>query len=166
MAETFQQEFLMFKQFPTIAITLVTFLALSTPVLAKSYGAGLSLNQTTPLTEILSNPDNYVGQQVQLKGLIVDVCEMRGCWLYIAGDQPFEKIRVKVVDGEIVFPLEARGKQGTVEGVVEKFVLTREEVIKNRQHHAEERGESFDPATVTSGETVYQLRGTGAEINL
>ncbi|HEY5673682.1 MAG TPA: DUF4920 domain-containing protein [Malonomonas sp.] len=156
----------MHKQLQIVVTSLFVLLLLASPVLAKSFGAGLSLDQTTSLTELLGNPDNYVDKQVQLKGLIVDVCEKRGCWLYITGDQPFEKIRVKVVDGQIVFPLEARGKQGTVEGVVEKFVLTREEVIKNRQHHAEERGESFDPATVTSGETVYQLRGTGAEINL
>ncbi len=156
----------MHKQLQIVVTSLFVLLLLASPVLAKSFGAGLSLDQTTSLTELLGNPDNYVDKQVQLKGLIVDVCEKRGCWLYITGDQPFEKIRVKVVDGQIVFPLEARGKQGTVEGVVEKFELTREEVIKNRQHHAEERGESFDPATVTSGETVYQLRGTGAEINL
>ena len=156
----------MHKQLQIVVTSLFVLLLLASPVLAKSFGAGLSLDQTTSLTELLGNPDNYVDKQVQLKGLIVDVCEKRGCWLYITGDQPFEKIRVKVVDGQIVFPLEARGKQGTVEGVVEKFELTREEVIKNRQHHAEERGESFDPATVTSGETVYQLLGTGAEINL
>ena len=69
-------------------------------------------------------------------------------------------------DGVIVFPMEARGKRGTVEGIVEKFVLTREQVIRQRQHHAEEQGESFDPASVTSGETIYQLRGLGAEIDL
>lgn len=146
--------------------TLFLLLLLASPALAKTFGVGLSLDKTTALTDILSNSDAYVGKKVQLKGLIVDVCESRGCWLYITGEQPFEKIRVKVVDGKIVFPLEARGKQGTVEGVVEKFVLTREEVIQRQQHHAEERGESFDPASVTSGETFYQLRGLGAEIDL
>ena len=156
----------MYKNLQIALNLLLILLLLSSPALAKSFGAGLSLNKTTTLTEILSNPDSYVGKQVQLKGMIVEVCESRGCWLNLAGDKPFEQIRVKVVDGQIVFPLEARGKQGTVEGVVEKFVQTREEVIKYRQHYAEERGESFDPATVTSGETFYQLRGLGAEIDL
>lgn len=136
----------------------------STPVLAKSFGAGLSLKQNTPLSTILAAPDSYVGKKVQVQGIILDVCESRGCWMYISGDKPFEKIRVKVVDGKIVFPLEARGKQGTVEGVLEKFVLTRQQVIQQMRHYAEERGEKFDPATVTSGETYYQLRGLGAEI--
>ena len=149
-----------------VLMSLFLPLLLASPSLAKTFGVGLSLDNPTALADILSDTDAYVGKKVQLKGLIVDVCEHRGCWLYITGEQPFEKIRVKVVDGKIVFPLEARGKQGTVEGVVEKFVLTREEVIQRQQHHAEERGESFDPASVTSGETVYQLRGLGAEIDL
>jgi bifunctional DNA-binding transcriptional regulator/antitoxin component of YhaV-PrlF toxin-antitoxin module len=156
----------MYKNLKISLYSLIILLLLCSPVLAKSFGAGLSLDTTTSLTEILSNPDAYVGKQVQLKGMIVEVCESRGCWLNIAGDKPFEQIRVKVDDGQIVFPMEARGKEGIVEGVVEKFVRTREEVIKYQQHYAEERGESFDPSTVTSGETFYQLRGLGAEIVL
>ena len=62
-------------------------------------------------------------------------------------------------------PLEARGRQGIVEGVLEKFVLSREEVIARRQHHAEEQGLPFDPTSVEGGETIYQLRGLGAEID-
>ena len=156
----------MFKVIQVTILALLTLLMLAAPTLAKTFGAGLSLNQATSLTDILNKPDTFVGKKVQIEGMIVDVCESRGCWLYITGDKPFEKIRVKVVDGKIVFPLEARGKQGTVEGVVEKFVLTREQVAKRKQHHAEERGQEFDPATVTSGETIYQLRGLGAEIEL
>ena len=84
--------------------------------------------------------------------------------MYIAGDKPFEKLRFKVTDGDMVFPMTARGKTATVEGVLQKFVLSKEEVIARRQHHAEETGEPFDAATVTEGETFYQLRGLGAEI--
>ncbi len=137
---------------------------LSSQALAKSFGAGLSLKQSTPLSTILANPDAYVDKKVQIDGIIIDVCERRGCWLYISGDKPFGKIRVKVIDGKIVFPLEARGKQGKVEGVIEKFVLSKQQVIQREKHYADERGEKFDPATVKSGETVYQLRGLGAEI--
>ena len=133
--------------------------------LAKTLGDGIQLTKATPVSELLENGDNYVGQRVQVRGLIVDVCESRGCWIYVAGDKPFEKIRVKVKDGEIVFPLEARGVDAMVEGTLEKFDLSRAEVIQRRQHHAEEKGESFDPSTVTSGETFFQIRGLGAQID-
>lgn len=135
------------------------------PALAKNFGDGITLNKATPVSELLEHGDTYIGQRVQVRGMIVDVCAARGCWVYLAGDKPFEKIRVKVKDGEIVFPLEARGAEAVVEGTLEKFVLSRDEVIARRRHHAAERGEEFDPATVSGGETFYQIRGLGAQID-
>jgi len=139
-------------------------LLLPSATLAKTFGAGVSLGEETPVSAILDNPDGYVGKQVKVSGLVVDVCSRRGCWIFLAGDRAFEKIRIKVTDGEIVFPMEARGKVATVEGVVEKMELTRDEVIAQRKHHAEETGETFDPASVTGGETILRIRGLGAEI--
>ena len=132
--------------------------------IAKDFGKGVTLSEETAISSILDTPADYVGKKVKVSGLIIDVCSTRGCWIYLAGDRDFEKIRIKVTDGEIVFPMEARGKVATVEGVVESMVLTREEVIKRRKHHAEEKGIAFDPASVTSGETVLRIRGLGASI--
>jgi hypothetical protein len=148
---------------------LVTFLLLTmlSPVtaFAKDFGQGVTLSEETALSAILDKPEDYVGKKVKVSGLVIDVCSTRGCWIYLAGDRDFEKIRIKVTDGEMVFPMEARGKVATVEGVVESMVLTREEVIKRRKHHAEEKGIDFEPASVTSGETVLRIRGLGASID-
>lgn len=142
---------------------LVLFLSWGT-VAAQILGEGLKVQNRTPVSELIDHPDSYLGKRVQVEGVIVEVCEMRGCWIYLSSDRPYEKIRVKVKDGEIVFPLEARGKNAVVEGILEKLELSREEVIARRQHHADEKGERFDPSTVTEGETVYRLRGLAAEI--
>jgi len=148
-----------------ILCALILFVTLSAGnTLAKTFGEGITLKTATPVSELLENGDAYVGKRIQVRGMIVDVCEARGCWVYVAGDKPFEKIRVKVTDGEIVFPLEARGVEAQVEGILEKFDLSRDEVIQRKQHHAEEQGETFDPASITSGETFYQIRGLGAQI--
>ncbi|PLX78519.1 MAG: DUF4920 domain-containing protein [Desulfuromonas sp.] len=148
----------------TFLLLLAMVLLMTNTVLAKSFGNGVSLAETTAISSILDQPEEYLGKQVKVSGLIVDVCARRGCWIYVAGDRPYEKIRVKVTDGEIVFPLEARGKQAEVEGVVEVFELTREQVLARSKHHAEEQGIPFDPASVTTGERVIRLRGLGAEI--
>ncbi len=131
---------------------------------AQSFGAPLSLKETTSISAILENPDSFVGKTLQVRGLVVNVCASRGCWMSIAGEKPFEQLRFKVEDGEMVFPMTARGKTATVEGVLQKFVLSKEDVIAYQTHHAQQTGESFDPATVTSGETYFQLRGLGAVI--
>ncbi len=82
----------------------------------------------------------------------------------IASDREFEKIQVKVDDGVIVFPLTARGHQARIEGVVEVLELTEEEAVEQGQHMAEERGEEFDPSTITGPQTTYRIRGVGAII--
>lgn len=147
-----------------LTVCLVLSLLISSVAFAKNFGEPLTVQDETPISSIIDNPDTYVGKKVKVSGLVVDVCSRRGCWIYLAGDREFEKIRVKVTDGEIVFPMDARGKTAWVEGVVESMELTKEEVIAQRKHHAEETGETFDPATVLSGETVLRIRGLGAEI--
>ena len=140
-------------------------LGFGVPVQAKTdvYGNGVKLTQSTPVSAILDNPDDYLGKTVRVEGMIIEVCAKRGCWVYVAGDRQGEKIQVKVTDGEIVFPMSSSGRMGVVEGVVEELNLSREDMIRYLQHLAEEKGQPFDPTTVKD-ERMIRLRGLGAEI--
>jgi hypothetical protein len=131
---------------------------------ANSYGKKLTLNESTPLSELLKDPEKYIGKTVQIEGLIVKVCEKRGCWIDIAGTEGFEKIRLMVDDGVIVFPLEEIGKEVIAEGVFEALRFTKEELIKQGEHMAKEYGTEFDPKTITEGKTEYRLKGLGAVV--
>ena len=91
----------------------------ATPTAAgQSFGAGVKLPDSTPIATILANPKDYAGKTVRAEGMIVDVCPKRGCWFEMAGPNPGEKLRFKVVDGEMVFPLDAKGKWAVAEGVL------------------------------------------------
>jgi hypothetical protein len=128
------------------------------------YGEALTLTETTSISAILADPEAYVDEHVRVEGTVVGVCEMRGCWIALAGENDGEQIRFKVEDGVIVFPMTAMGLHARAEGIVEKIELTLEEAIEQARHHAEESGEEFDPSTVTVPEVSYQIRGLGAEI--
>ena len=129
---------------------------------AGNYGAGIVLQQPTSIAQILSEPTSYEGKIVQVAGTVSAVCARRGCWMEVAdGDAT---MRVKVTDGEIVFPLSAKGHKATVEGVVEKIEMTEEQHKAWKQHDAEERGVSFDAATVSGPYTMWRLAGLGARI--
>ena len=129
------------------------------------YGDALTLTEVTLVSTILDDPDQFLGERVLVEGMIVEVCENKGCWMDIASDRDFEKIQIKVDDGVIVFPLSARGKQALVEGIVEELQLTEEEAIEQAQQHAEEMGEEFDPSSVPAGpQTIYRIRGVGAVV--
>jgi hypothetical protein len=126
------------------------------------YGKGVVSTELVRVSSLLDNASTFVGKTVAVEGKVVDVCAKRGCWIELASDRPFEKIRVKVDDGVIVFPLELRGKTARAEGTLEAIDLTKEDAIKHFEHLAEERGESFDPSTVIGPMKIYRIKGTGA----
>lgn len=128
-------------------------------------GSEITLTEKTKISDILSEPESYLDKTVLVEGEVLDVCPMMGCWMELKSDSDDEKIKVKVKDGEIVFPMEAIGSMAIVEGKVYKIELTKEEAVKHFQHVAEEKGVEFDPSTVTGPMTTYQIKGIGAEIH-
>ena len=138
--------------------------ASSASIVGTTYGEELTLTDVTPVSLILDNPTDYVGETVLVEGMIVAVCENKGCWLDIASDREFEKIQIKVDDGVIVFPMTARGHKALVEGNVEELQLTAEQAKAAAEHRAEEYGEAFDSTATFGPETIYRIRGLGAVI--
>jgi hypothetical protein len=155
---------ILMKKFSFTSFLLVLLLPLSLQASPLKLGESLTLKNATPVSELNKNPEKYLGQRVQVEGLIINVCAKRGCWMDIASDLPFEKIQIKVVDGEIVFPMEAKGKMARVEGIAEELKLTKEQAIRMGKHRAEEQGTAFDPASITGPVSYYRIQGLGAEI--
>jgi multidrug efflux pump subunit AcrA (membrane-fusion protein) len=127
-------------------------------------GKPLALKQQIAIDRLVATPDKYVGKVVQVKGSVRDVCQHMGCWMELADPASGKGIRIKVEEGQIVFPPEAVGKMAIAEGKMAKLVLTKEQAIAQAQHEAEMNKRKFDPASITSGTTVYQIQGTGAII--
>jgi hypothetical protein len=127
-------------------------------------GQPLTLNKQIPIGTLVAKPDAYVGKTVQVKGAVRDVCRAMGCWMELFDEASGKGIRIKVNEGEIVFPKEAIGKTAVAEGKLAKLVLSKEQAIAQAKHEAEENNRKFDPAAITSGVTIYQIQGTGAMI--
>ena len=148
----------------TLFIVLALLISTSFAGGGKKYGKEITLKEKTKVSEILAAPEKYVGKKVLIEGAVVDVCSKRGCWIEIGSDKQFEKIKVKVKDGEIVFPMEEKGKDAVVEGEVYKISLTKEQALERAKEEAKEHGTKFDPSSVTGPVTFYQIKGIGAEI--
>ena len=142
-----------------LALTLV-----ASALADTNLGQPLAIGETTPITQILSDPDAYVDQSVQVKGEVTEVCEKAGCWMKLVDRASGKAIRIKVRDGEIVFPPEAIGKTAIAEGKFQKIELTKEQAVAQQKHEAEENGRPFDPKSVSGPVTLYQIRGAGAVV--
>ena len=149
-------------------LTVLLAVAAAVPVVCggEDYGGGVTVPEPTPIGRILADPDAYVGKTVRIEGKVLDVCPMKGCWMELAQEEGKPSLRVKVDDGVIVFPMTARGKLAVAEGVVEAIPMTRESYVAWLEHLAEERGQTFDAASVGEGPfRILQLKGTGARID-
>ncbi|MEZ4363001.1 MAG: DUF4920 domain-containing protein [Kofleriaceae bacterium] len=126
------------------------------------YGAGVKLAAATSIAEILGAPETFKGKTVRVEGMITDVCAQRGCWMELAGEAAGEKLRFKVDDGDMVFPVEAKGKYAVAEGVVAVNELTGDDARAYAEYQAKEAGKEFDPASVTDPMRIVRLDGVGA----
>lgn len=127
-------------------------------------GNELTITEKTKISDIIADPETYLDQTVLVEGEILNVCPMMGCWMELKSDDGEGKIKIKVKDGDIVFPVDAIGDYAVVEGKVYKIDLTQEEAVDYFEHLAEESGDNFDPSMITGPMTIYQIKGLGAEI--
>lgn len=147
------------------AVLVAAFVLCPLAAHAGSFGEGVSLEEATPIAKILADPDAWIGKTVRIEGGVLDVCPRAGCWMEVG--EAGESIQIKVDDGVIVFPTDAKGQVASAEGTVEAVEMTREDYVAWLAHVAEEKGEVFDEASAEIGDgpfRIIRIRGTGAEI--
>jgi uncharacterized protein DUF4920 len=130
--------------------------ALLVPVAADTkLGSGVSLTDTTKIEAIVATPADYVGKTIKVEGVATAVCAHMGCWMAVAtsDDPSAATIRLKVDDGVIVFPVTAKGKRVSAQGVFE------------RVGGGDARDAAAEHAHVDAAASQqYQLKATGAVI--
>lgn len=141
-------------------------LGYSSLVTAKELSFGESVEQKAiiPISQLMATPDQYVDKSVTIEGLVVSVCKKRGCWMTIASDKKYQKLRIKVRDGDMVFPLSAKGRKALATGKFTKIEFSMDETIDYYKRNAKHDGKEFDPASVTKPYVYYQVVPVGVKI--
>ena len=142
----------------TLIAAVVMVAAVSVQAQEAKLGAGVTLKESTSIVTLMAHPEMFVGKTVRVDGVARDVCTEMGCWIAIAADDKADSpiVRIKVEDGVIVFPVTAKGKKVSAEGVFE--VAKAEEHKEGADHAAhQQQASSKEPAK-------YQIKGTGAII--
>ena len=130
--------------------------AVSIPVDEQKLGEGVTLKEATPIARLTEQPKAFVGKTIRVDGVATAVCEMMGCWMAIApeNDATGQTVRLKVEDGVIVFPVSAKGKKVSAQGVFEVVGADKESQEAAGEHA------SRDP----KASAAYQIKATGAVI--
>lgn len=127
----------------------------------EKLGKAITLKEKTSVSKILSSPEKFEGKTVLVEGEILGVCDDKGCWIEIAGTKKDEKIKIKVEDGVIVFPKEAKGKTALVEGVV---ALVKAEGCGDKEMAEKKDGEDAGCCSKDKTKKAYQIEGIGAVV--
>ena len=131
------------------------------------YGDKITLTTFNNLEELFNSPDQYLGNEVLITGEITEVCPMRGCWIDIKDTHTNHNIRIKVIDGEIVFPLSAKGKYADIQGMFTKLEFSEDQARQWKIHLAEEKGIILKPEEVQINPSdlfEYRINGESANI--
>lgn len=140
------------------ALLALGVLALVAPLAAgeTKLGTGVTLKDATPIKLLVDQPSAYVGKTLRVDGVATAVCTHMGCWMAVAaeGDEQGPTVRLKVDDGVIVFPVTAKGRKVSAEGVFE-IVGAGAESKEAASEHAKHDAKASQ---------TYQLKATGAVI--
>jgi hypothetical protein len=121
-------------------------------------GAGVKLKDATPIAAIVKTPKDYVGKTVRIDGVATAVCQEMGCWMAVAesDEKDAPTLRLKVEhEGAIVFPMSAKGKKVSAEGIFES--------IGGDDAHGKEAAHEH-AKTDAKASTQFQIKATGAVI--
>ncbi len=103
-----------------LTVGIFTLLLASSSAFAApvTFGDAVNKQQVTAVASILAAPATYLEQQVTVAGEVTGVCTKQHCWMTLATAENEPRFRIKVRDGDMVFPLTAKGKTAYATGVV------------------------------------------------
>lgn len=103
----------------------------------KNYGKSMTADGAVDVAEI---PELMTGKdslQVKVTGSVVDVCQMRGCWMTLRIDDE-TTVRVRFKDYAFFVPKDISGKTAVVQGVATRRTVPVDEL----RHLAGDEGKS------------------------
>ena len=135
----------------------------STPSPSGPIAFGVPLRAATDIDfgQLLAQPDKYTSGEVTVKGVVRQVCQMRGCWLELATDTAPEAAGCRVISqGHAFFvPIDSAGKQARVQGKLEVRDVPAAQVA-----HMEHEGGRFANKQPDGSAKELRIVATGVEL--
>jgi hypothetical protein len=138
-------------------------LSVSPAAAGETLGSGVPLERATPIETLLASPEAFLGKTVRVDGEVAAVCTNMGCWMELKDTTSGKSLVMKVDDGVIVFPVSARGKRASAQGVFEKVEAI--PASSHEKHHdTEPSAQAHEAEHARQAEIGYRVKATGAII--
>tara|TARA_B100001057_G_scaffold255456_1_gene255693 strand:+ start:653 stop:1096 length:444 start_codon:yes stop_codon:yes gene_type:complete len=126
------------------------------------FGENIENDKIMSKKQLVSLYDNGSKFNTKFEATVVDVCQMKGCWMRLdLGDN--KKVLVNFKDYGFFVPKDISGKNVVVSGEAFKKIISVDEL----KHYASDRGESEEKiASIDKPEIVYSLIAKGVKLLL
>tara|TARA_A100000164_G_scaffold379660_1_gene424571 strand:- start:674 stop:1117 length:444 start_codon:yes stop_codon:yes gene_type:complete len=126
------------------------------------FGENIENDKIMSKKQLVSLYDNGSKFNTKFEATVVDVCQMKGCWMRLdLGDN--KKVLVNFKDYGFFVPKDISGKNVVVSGEAFKKIIYVDEL----KHYASDRGESEEKiVSIDKPEIVYSLIAKGVKLLL
>lgn len=124
------------------------------------FGENIENDKIIPKKELISLFENDVKFNAKFEATVVDVCQMKGCWMRLdLGNN--KKVMVNFKDYGFFVPKDITGKNVVVSGEALKKTISVDEL----KHYASDKGESQEKiASIENPEIIYSLIAKGVKL--
>ena len=126
------------------------------------FGAGVNAGDGVVVSEIIADPKRYEGQTLRFAGPAQSICQTKGCWMRVGGDDRMggQNVFIKFKDYAFFMPKDGSGRTALVEGKVKI-----EEIPVDRiKHYLEDAGKTDEAAKVTQPQIQVTCEASGVAL--
>ncbi|MCG3174553.1 MAG: hypothetical protein GMKNLPBB_02798 [Myxococcota bacterium] len=133
--------------------------AAGAPASAALYGAPFEPGQPITVGAALESAAAESGKLIQLAGQVRRVCQRKGCWMELAGDNPDQAVRVTFKDYGFFMPLDSAGSRAWLQGELQSKYMDPATV-----RHLEEEGAVIANKTPEGGAHQVEVVASGVRL--
>jgi hypothetical protein len=82
----------------------------------KKFGEPITVDEITPLEDVLASPDKFADKTIRTEGVVTAVCKSMGCWMELSDEK--EQAHVTMAGHSFFVPKTADGHRAIVQGTV------------------------------------------------
>jgi mannose-6-phosphate isomerase-like protein (cupin superfamily) len=128
-------------------------------------GAPITIEQTTPIAEIVADPDAFHDRVVRIEGRIASVCTQEGCFIEVVPEQGGDGIVINFPGLVHTFPIGCAGLVAEVEGRVYRKIYPHARV-DHWQHHSFRPGVEIPDFSLVTRMDAHGARVGGARSSI
>lgn len=127
----------------------------------EHFGAPLGSEPEVDFAQLLAKPDANTERDVQVEGVVRQVCQNAGCWLELATDMKAEApgCRVVLKDHAFFVPIDSAGSRARIAGRLEKKTISPAMVA-----HMESEGGHFSGKQADGSAIELRMVASGVEL--